>query len=474
MRLLSAVAAAAIGVACKSSGTAPAPAPARLDDAAAAQARAACRFQRGALAPDTLGTSAPVGSDIPIDTIVVIVQENRSFDSYYSHLGKYAGRSDIDGAPDSTTNPDTIGTSPGTQHPYQHAPRLCTLDTNHEWFGSHMEYDDGALDGFYQENTGWGTVPAGADPSVGSGERALYWYDERDIPFYYALASTFAIGDRHFCSVLGPTWPNRMYAYAATSFGRTTGEFPNIDAFPYPKNDAVIFDALEKAKISWNIVSETVPGPAVVVSLAIVNRWGRNPLIKYDEFFRRVSDGTLPQVVYFDAHIGQEGPGQDDEHPPADVQIGQKLMSDLIHALFKSPQWPRLALFLTYDEHGGFYDHVPPPKACPPDAIAPLLSPSDPPVGGFDRYGFRVPLIVISPYAKRAYVSHETSDHTSVLRFIEARFGLAALSARDANADALFDYFDFTHPEFLAPPDLPLATIDQAQRDWCEITFRKQ
>jgi phospholipase C len=465
----------ALAASCKSSGGGGDDGgPGQLDDTAAVAARAACTFKRGALAKDTLGASAKLGKDIPLDTIVVIIQENRSFDSYYSHLGKFAQRTDIDGAQDSTTNPETVGSSPGTTHPYLHAQRLCFLDTNHEWPGSHVEYDDGNNDGFFQENNGWTPVPDGGDPALGSGDRALWWYDEREIPFYYQLASTFGIGDRYFCSILGPTWPNRMYAYAATSFGRTTNEFPNIDAFPYPQNDAVIFDSLEKAKVSWNIVSESVPGPAVVVSLSIVNRWGRNPLIKYDEFFQRAAAGTLPQVTYFEAHIGSEAPGQNDEHPPADVQVGQKLISDVVHAMFKSPQWGRSAIFITYDEHGGLYDHVPPPKACAPDAIAPILAADDHTVGGFDRYGFRVPLIVVSPFSKRSYVSHEISDHTSVLRFLETRFDLGALTARDANANALLDYFDFDHPHFVSPPDIPEPAIDQAELDWCEITLRKQ
>jgi phospholipase C len=473
MRFLAIVALGTIIAACSSSNGAPGP-PERIDDARAAALREKCSFQRGALAADTLGPSAPLGADIPVDTIVVLMQENRSFDSYFSHLAKFARRADIDGAPDTTTNPDFTGPDPGELHTYVHAPRLCTMDTNHEWFGAHLEYDHGKLDGFYEANTDWGILPAGADASIASGQRALFWYDERDVPFYYALAATFGIGDRYFSSLLGPTWPNRMYAYAATSFGRTTNEFPNIDAFPYPKADAVVFDALEKAKVSWSIVSETVPGPAVVVSLAVVNRWGRNPLIKYEEFFRRAAAGTLPQVVYFEPHLGNEGPSQDDEHPPADVQIGQKLVSDVVHAMFASPQWSRSALFITYDENGGFYDHVAPPAACTPDAIAPILAPSDTTPGNFDRYGFRVPFLVVSPYAKAAYVSHETTDHTSVLRFIEARFGLPALTARDANATALFDYFDFANPPFTRPPSIAAPTIDQAERDWCEITFRKQ
>ncbi len=460
-------------VACRSGdGPSATDAGSRPSDEAAAASRASCTYGRGALAAQTLGASARVGKQIPIDTLVVLMQENRSFDHYFSHLGKYAGRTDIDSAPDTTTNPDSIGSNPGKLHPYQHAPHLCNADTNHEWSGSHIEWNFGALDGFYQANSGWTETP-GINPALLNGERALWWYDERDIPFYYELATTFGVGDRHFSPALGPTWPNRMYAYAGTSFGMTANEFPNMNGYDYPIKDAVIFDMLEKAHISWLVVSETVPGPAVVVGLGIVNRWGRNPIITSAEFFRLAAEGALPQVLFYDNHLGVDQPTGDDEHPPADIQVGQKAVSDIVHALFKSPQWPNMALFLTYDEHGGYYDHVAPPKACAPDKIAPFQGPSDAYLGGFDQYGFRVPLIVVSPFAKAGYVSHEVSDHTSILRFIEARFDLPALTARDANANALLDYFDFRDPPFLTPPTIAEPGINQAELDYCELTFRK-
>ncbi len=133
----------------------------------------------------------------------------------------------------------------------------------------------------------------------------------------------------------------------------------------------------------------------------------------------------------------------------------------MINAILASPQWPRSALFFTYDEHGGFFDHVRPPRACVPDNISPSLSPGDEP-GEYDRYGFRVPFVVVSPFARSHYVSHKVYDHTSILRFIEARFDLPALTRRDANANAMLKLFDFKHPPFVNPPTLPAAPIDQA------------
>ena len=158
-----------------------------------------------------------------------------------------------------------------------------------------------------------------------------------------------------------------------------------------------------------------------------------------------------------------------DEDPPADFEVGQAMVKSIVDALTQSPQWPRSALFLSYDEQGGLYDHVPPPSACPPDDTPPKLDP-----GGFDaaydQLGLRVPLIVVSPYAKRGYVSHEVTDHTSLLRFVETRFSLPALTHRDANAVPPFDMFDFDHPD-LSVPTLPPATVDAAKRAACATQF---
>jgi phospholipase C len=152
------------------------------------------------------------------------------------------------------------------------------------------------------------------------------------------------------------------------------------------------------------------------------------------------------------------------------MQLGQHFVWEIVDALTKSPVWSKTALFITYDEHGGFADHVPPPPAChpgtgdPKDADAAQL-------GTFDRLGIRVPLIVVSPYAKKHFVSHTVTDHTAVLRFIHARFGLPALSQRDANSTALMEMFDFetsphaTAPSFAEPP------IDAAKMAACEDAF---
>ena len=184
-----------------------------------------------------------------------------------------------------------------------------------------------------------------------------------------------------------------------------------------------------------------------------------------DDFLKAAKEGKLPSFSWVTSA------GRHNEHPPKNIQAGQKFVAQIIDAVMKSPNWQRTALFFTYDEHGGFYDHVPPPKACPPDDIKPILESRDIP-GKFDRLGVRVPMIVISPYAKKHYVSHHVYDHTSILRFVQARFNLSALTARDAHARSPIDMFDFEHPSFTKPPALPRADEDPRFLNECEDSAR--
>jgi phospholipase C len=147
-----------------------------------------------------------------------------------------------------------------------------------------------------------------------------------------------------------------------------------------------------------------------------------------------------------------------DEHPPSDFQVGQASVAMRIDAFLQSTYWPDSVLFLTYDENGGFFDHLPPPEACIPDDIPPMLEKGSY-QAEYDRYGFRVPFVAISPYAKRHHVSHEVYDHTSILKFIETKFNLPALTLRDANANPFLDVFDFSNPQ-LEVPQLPPAEVD--------------
>ena len=442
---------------------------ARPDEAQASADRAACKFARGALADETLGASVPVAKDIPIETIVVIMQENRSFDHYFGRFGRYAGRNDVEAAADDATNPEDPSAPSSSKHARRHAEHACFADTDHSWAASHTQYNDGKLDGFFVTNNG-------AD-ALGSGDRALTWYDEREIPYYYALAKEFGIGDHYHCSLLGPTWPNRMFLMAATSFGQTDNIFPDLSAYPFPSNDALVLDELEKRHVDWTLyTSGGPPGVATLVGPAVGARWNRTVVATLEQFYADAASGKLPAVTFFDANFLKEGDAEaEDEHPPGDIQVGQKLVSEVIGAVMNGPQWKHSAVFFTYDEHGGIYDHVAPPQACAPaDGTKPVDKAGKPVAGAFDRYGFRVPLIVVSPYAKRGHVSHELYDHTSILRFIEAKFRIPALTARDANAAIPLDFFDFASAPRLDVPSFPPATVDADALAYCKQAYPKK
>jgi phospholipase C len=392
-----------------------------------------CQFHAGALPAQTLPNAAPHGGQIPIEHIIVLMQENRSFDSYF---GKLPG---VDGLPSNASNPDADGTPVSSFH----QTKYCTKDTDHSWDGSHNEYDSGKNDGFVIQN----------NPD---GERAIGYYDQTDLPFYYDLAKHFAIADRYFCSLLSSTYPNRFYLLAGTSAGHI-----HNDTGPGGFRQRSIFDALDENNISWKIYYTDAP---FAIFLQVKNRVQNQAFIT--EFATDAAAGRLPQVTFIDpAFTPLLGP-ETDEHPPSNIQVGQQFVAQVINAVVDSPVWSSTALFLTYDEHGGFFDHVPPPSACVPDDIAPKLDPGDLDAQ-FDRYGFRVPFVLVSPYARPGYVSHKVYDHTSILRFIETRFDLPALTNRDANADPLLDLFDFAHPALINPPVLSEATIDPDRAQQC-------
>jgi len=402
-----------------------------------------CLFGPGDL-PTTTNPGGLHGAQIPVDTIVVLMQENRSFDHYFGHL---PGQKRVPNAV--AQNPDPLGGGPIKTF---HQQQLCeTADLDHSWNGTHHEWNGGAMDGF---------TAANVDPTDPTGRRAMGYYTARDLPYYYKLYKTFAMSDRHFCSVLSQTFPNRYFLLAGTAFGEIGNTIPDLGSDLYAQR--TIFNLLDEAGVTWSIYFTDLPFGAI---FSYVRKQRAENLKSIDEYFTDAAAGRLPQVAFVDPGFLIEETAND-EHPPRNVQIGQEFVARIIDTLMRSPQWSRSALFLTYDEHGGFWDHVPPPLACVPDDIPPKLKPHDVP-GAYDRYGIRVPFVVVSPFAKRRYLSHTVTDQTSVLRFIQTRFDLPALTRRDANADALLEMFDFEHPPFLAPPRLPTPFIDPVKRLAC-------
>jgi phospholipase C len=440
-------------------------------DNAAAAGRAACKFKRGDMPEATLGPTA-LPADMPIDNIVVVMMENHSFDSYLGHINAYGHRSDIEVADPNATN----ARADGGAVPWTHAPHLCSADTNHDWDGTHQEIDNGKMDGFVTVNDGFGLPAGGTLDPLYDGARAMWWYDQTDLPFYYQLANTYAVADHYHCAVPGPTWPNRMYLLSATSFGETDNTFPDLTAFPFPQQDASVLDELEKRHITWQLYTDGLPGAGVVYGPGVRIRWGRsNILSSFAQFQADAKAGNLPAVSFVDPNLSSEmnGGAGTDEHPPGDIQSGEQFVSQVVQAVTASPQWAHTALFITHDENGGFYDHVPPPPACAPDTTPPVLPKGDTTQGGFDLDGIRVLLVAVSPYAKKGYVGHHVYDHTSITRFIEAKFKLPALTGRDANAEPPTDLFDFSKATFATPPALTAPTIDPAGLQYCEQTFGK-
>ena len=454
----------------------------RPSDTAAAAGRAACMFARGDMPAKTLGTSTPIDTDIPIQNIVVVMMENRSFDSMFGHLNEYGMRTDVAEPTAGASNPTNAldgGAAPsgdgGASHPWMHATQECFADTDHSWKAQHWAWDNGANDGFYAENSG-NTDPGDIVPDAGGlldGERAMWFYDQTDIPFDYQLANTFAIADNYFCSLLGPTGPNRFFLMAGTSFGYTYNTAPSITSMSLTDNLAVP-DELVQRGVTWGLYSDGTPSLIDLLAVNFVGRYPTSNRFGFQDFLTAAQKGTLPQVSWLDPAVGlADGtPTNNDDHPPADIQIGSQFLSQVYQAVTTSPQWSKTALFITWDENGGEYDHVPPPQACAPDTIAPILTGEDVGVpGDFTRYGFRVPLIVVSPYAKKGYVSHNVYDHASIARFIEAKFKVPALTGRDANADALMDLFDFSTPAFPTPPSIPAPVVNDAGLQTCIQQF---
>jgi phospholipase C len=358
------------------------------------------------------------------------MQENHSFDNVLGLLGRGDGLTIGPGGLPTNTNPD----SKGNPVPMFHMPSECdnTNSASQAWNGTHLSWNQGAMDGFV-------TSANDATGSMG------YW-DETDIPFYYGLARTFPLCDRWFCSVMGQTLPNRRYLQAATSAGMVSSDPQEVLKFPNVPNGP-IWERLNDHGISWK--DYAIDLPDILLFLDFHSKNSKH-IHTFDDFLLDAETGKLPQVS-----IISPGHTKYSEENPNDNQLGEAYSASIINALMHGPAWEKTVLLFMYDEHGGYYDHVPPPKAIAPDAIKPNIQvPPDYP-GGFDQYGMRVPAIIISPFAKADYVSHVVHDHTSVLKFIETKFNLGALTYRDANADDLMDCFDFDAMAFREPPTLP-------------------
>ena len=287
-------------------------------------------------------------------------------------------------------------------------------------------------------------------------------YNQADLPFYYALAHTFGIGARYFSSVPGPTYPNRYFLAAGTAFGHTANTFPPSGGWP----QKTVFEELDNAHISWKIYNSGVAVENLLFKYVHDHATGR--VVPMSAYYADAAAGRLPQVAFVEPAFIGTVEQETDEHPPANPQRGQQFSAEVIAALLKSPNWSTSAFFQTWDEHGGSADRIAPPPAPKPDNIAPI---EDPGSAVFDRYGVRVPVLVVSPWSRPGFVSTVVHDHTSILRTIEVRFGLPALTHRDAQAAPMTEFFDFSNPTYAKPPALPAATIDAQQDAHCQALY---
>lgn len=381
-----------------------------------------------------------------INHIIFFLQENRAFDSYFGMLGPYKASeglaNDVDGLNLNTSLPNTQG------QPVQpfHQQTVCIENLSPAWDEAHTDVDGGLMDGFMRTTT---SVPSTIDPT---GTRVMGYYDQTDLPYYYEAAARFATSDRFFSPALTNTVPNRLYLFTGTSFGNAFPPTPPAGGFTQP----TIFAHLDQAGVSWRYYYQDALSSALIQQFSIYKTDAANvvPIANWATDVQ--NDSTLPSVIF----IERASQSNRDEHPGANIQAGAADASNLINTLINSPSWQDSVFILAYDEGGGLYDHALPAREVVPDSLAPILKSSDK-QGAFNQTGFRVPLIVFSPWTRPNFVSHTTRDSTSILRLIEDRFNVAPLTLRDANADDMMEFFDFSGaPPLLTPPVLPSQPTD--------------
>jgi len=358
----------------------------------------------------------PRPADAPFDTVVVLMMENRSFDHLLGWLP------DADGKQDGLRYPDRDGT-PRATHALGPDFQGCAFhDPRHDWRSVAAQLNGGKCDGWLRTQAIGDTYPIG-------------YYTAADLPVTAALARGHTVCDRYHCSVLGPTGPNRMYMWSATT---DYLEFDGIISAegPRPSNvQLAIFDRLRDAGISGAYYAGKEPQ-----SYSFASK-------KYDaitrthaDFFDAARAGTLPHVAFVDPDLDSVaeflGTATDD-HPYGDIRLGEAWIRDVYEALAQSPQWNRLVFVLNFDEHGGFFDHVVPPTTLD-NTVLPGPGPD------FKRLGFRVPCVIGGPFAPARVEHAGPLEHCSILRMIEWRWGLPPMTARDRNAMNLAEALDFS------------------------------
>jgi phospholipase C len=373
-------------------------------------------------APTALAKAGPP-TTTPIEHFVFLMQENHTFDNYFGT------RPGVDGIPANVCMP-VVRDKPDPCVKSYHLGELGSLDLDHTAEAFRVQYNGGKMDGFVE-----GVSTQGKD-----GKLAMAYYDDRDLPYYWNIADEYVLFDKFFSSSNSGSIRNHMYRVTGSpgAAGKTESIPPNGWG-----DIPTIFDRLQAAGISWKFYVENYDpkitfrsraatkdidrGAQVIwVPLLGYARYVDNPalsskIVDLDQYYEDAATGNLPSVAFI-------APSGDSEHPPGSVQAGQTLVRTLLTQLMRAPQWNSSAFLWSYDDWGGWYDHVKPPQV---DAYG---------------YGFRVPALLVSPYAKRGYVDSTTLDFTSALKFIEHNWNVQPLADRDRKANTFLDAFDFKSP----------------------------
>jgi phospholipase C len=360
----------------------------------------------GSLTSGGVGRSSatPTPSAVPtplsaIKNIVVVLQENHSFDNYF---GTFPG---VDGTAGKNLCLPTAPGSTSCVSPF-HNPNLAPSDMSHNSVAAHKDYDGGKMDAFvYTEGN----------------QATMGFYNQGDLPHYWKAAQQYVLCDRYFTSAMTQSAPNHLYLVAGTSGGIISNPLPTSLKFP------PIFQQLDKGAISWKVYGFNKYYKTfqyVQTSPTAKKKFSAATSFKND-----VLQGNLSQISWI---VGAPGGS---EHPPQNIQNGSNsVANDIVNVLGASKYWGSVAIFVIWDCFGGFYDHVAPPQ-----------------VDNFG-YGFRAPCLVISPFAKSGFIDSTVNDHTSVLKFIENRYGLSPLSTRDKAANGMMEAFDFSKPARIFQP----------------------
>lgn len=444
----------------------------------------------GGPTPTPTPPSAPAASLQSVNHIIFMMQENRSFDAYFGKINDYratfAGGALGRDADDLET--DFTAPADDNNRPIQtfHLATSCIYNTTAAWLESHgdanrFQLDDGApllLDGFV--HTAAGLAIFDGDPDT-EGIRSMGYYTSADLPSPYWFATQFATSDRWYSAGPMQTEAVRLYSMAATSQGLV---HPPADSNT-TLTAKTIFQLLDAAHISWKIYSvDRQPDGKLITTLRNFQPYVgtvQDHIVPIDQFLTDLANNTLPSFSYIEPGFASgrdEHPGKSDN-----IQAGAKFMNSLFTAFINSPSYKDSIFIETFDESGGLFDHVSPMidgrpiqelsggaggqavgpgkystdaaimHVPSPDGIKPRdLIPNHDPPDDFVRTGFRVPLIIVSPFAKKGYVSHTPMDYTAVLKFVETRFNLPNLTARDAAQADMSEFFDFAGAPNANPP----------------------